>query len=232
MFALASPNHCGVLNKQGTDMIVTIGSTKGGVGKSTLAVQAAITRAIEGRRVWLIDADRQGTSYLAMQARAQAGHLPLMACDHLHDWRELEAQIEAKAAGFDDVLIDVGGYDNAAFRVALVLSDRLVIPTAPRAYDFWALDDVQAVIQLVRPKNPRLQVRVMLSCADTTGSDNAAAMAALQQFDGIEYQATPVTRRKSIAKAAGMGLSVLETKPKDKKAIYEVRGFTSALFAL
>ena len=132
----------------------------------------------------------------------------------------------------DDVLIDVGGYDNAAFRVALVLSDRLVIPTAPRAYDFWALDDVQAVIQLVRPKNPRLQVRVMLSCADTTGSDNAAAMAALQQFDGIEYQATPVTRRKSIAKAAGMGLSVLETKPKDKKAIDEVRGFTSALFAL
>lgn len=212
-------------------MIVTIGSTKGGAGKSTLAVQAAITRTIEGRRVWLIDADRQGTSYLTMQARSQAGHLPLIPCDHLHDWKQLEARVNAEAANYDDVLIDVGGYDNAAFRVAMLLSERLVIPTAPRAYDFWALDDVQSVINVVKPKNPTLEVRVMLSCADTTGSDNKAAMDALKQYPGIEYQDTPVGRRKSIAKASGMGLSVLESKPKDKKAIDEIRGFTGAVFA-
>ena len=212
-------------------MIVTIGSTKGGVGKSTLAINAAIARTISGRRVWLIDADRQGTSYLTMQARTQGGHLPLIPCDHLHDWKQLEARISAEAGNFDDVLIDVGGYDNAAFRVALLLSNRLVIPTAPRAFDLWTLDDVQAVIDVVKPKNPALDVRVMLSCADTVGSDNNAAAQALSQHSGMTYQDTPVTRRKSIAAASAMGLSVLEYKPKDKKAIAEIEALTNAIFA-
>lgn len=212
-------------------MIVTIGSTKGGVGKSTLAVQAAITRAIVGRRVWLIDADRQGTSYLTMQGRTQAGHLPFIPCDHLHDWKQLEARVRAEAGQFDDVLIDVGGYDNAAFRVALLLSNRLVIPTAPRSFDLWTLDDVQSVVDVVRPNNPALDIRVVLSCADTVGSDNNAAAQALSQHPGMTYQDTPVTRRKSIAAASAMGLSVLEYKPKDKKAIAEIEALTNAIFA-
>lgn len=212
-------------------MIVTIGSTKGGVGKSTLALQAAITRAIAGRRVWLIDADRQGTSYLVMQGRAQAGQLPLIPCDHLHDWKQLEARVRAEAGQFDDVLIDVGGYDNAAFRVALLLSNRLVIPTAPRSFDLWTLDDVQSVVDVVRPNNPALDVRVVLSGADSVGTDNDAAAQALSQCPGMTYQATPVARRKSIAAASAQGLSVVEAKPKDKKAIAEIKAFTNAIFA-
>lgn len=40
-------------------MIVTIGNTKGGVGKSTIAINLAIAHALAGRDVWLIDADAQ-----------------------------------------------------------------------------------------------------------------------------------------------------------------------------
>lgn len=212
-------------------MIVTIGSTKGGVGKSTLAINAAIARTIAGHRVWLIDADRQGTSYLAMQARSQAGQLPFIPCDHIHDWKQLEARITAEAASYDDVVIDAGGYDNAALRVAMLFSERLLIPTAPRAFDFWAIDDLLPIIELVRQKNPSLEARVMLSCADTVGKDNAAAAKALAGYPGIKYQDTPVTRRKSIAVAVAQGLSVLELKPKDKKAIAEIRAVADAIFA-
>ena len=41
-------------------MIITVGNTKGGVGKTTIAVNLAIARALAGRDVWLIDGDRQG----------------------------------------------------------------------------------------------------------------------------------------------------------------------------
>jgi chromosome partitioning protein len=43
-------------------MIVTVGNTKGGVGKTTLAFQLALARALSGRDVLLVDGDRQGSA--------------------------------------------------------------------------------------------------------------------------------------------------------------------------
>ena len=60
-------------------MIITVGNTKGGVGKPTLAVNLAIARALTGRDVWLIDGDRQGTAQAAISIRAEAGHTPGIA---------------------------------------------------------------------------------------------------------------------------------------------------------
>lgn len=64
-------------------MIFTIGNTKGGVGKSTLALNLAIALASRGRRVWIVDGDRQGTTSTAMSIRAAAGKLPLIHCSHI-----------------------------------------------------------------------------------------------------------------------------------------------------
>ena len=57
-------------------MIITVGNTKGGVGKTTLAVQLAIYRALAGRDVWLIDGDRQGTAAAAIAAELTGQPLP------------------------------------------------------------------------------------------------------------------------------------------------------------
>jgi chromosome partitioning protein len=46
-------------------MIVTIGNTKGGVGKTTIAVQVALVRRLAGGDVLLVDADRQGSAQAA-----------------------------------------------------------------------------------------------------------------------------------------------------------------------
>jgi len=62
-------------------MIITIGNTKGGVGKTTLAVNVAIARALAGREVWLIDGDRQGTAQTAISIRSDSGHAPAL---HVH----------------------------------------------------------------------------------------------------------------------------------------------------
>src|SRR4051812_40400989 len=52
-----------------TLMIITVGNIKGGVGKTTLAINLAIARAAEGRDVLLVDGDEQRTAQTFTELR-------------------------------------------------------------------------------------------------------------------------------------------------------------------
>lgn len=213
-------------------MIITVGNTKGGVGKTTLAVNLAIARALAGRDVWLIDGDRQGTAQTAISIRADAGHNPGIACASYPDGPALRAQVQQQASKFDDIVIDAGGRDSTALRAALVLSDVLLVPFQPRSYDVWALNDIAALVDEARSVRDGLRAFAILNCADPgeASTDNAEAAAAVADVPQFEYLPTPLRRRKAFANAAGQGLSVLEIKPQDIKASDELKALISALF--
>lgn len=213
-------------------MIVTVGNTKGGVGKTTLAVNLAIARALSGRDVWLIDGDRQGTAQTAISIRSEAGQVPGIACAQYADGQTLRAQVQQQARKFDDIIIDAGGRDSTALRAALVLSDVLLVPFQPRSYDVWALNDIAVLVDEARSVRDGLRAFAVLNCADPgeTSNDNAEAAAAVADVPQFEYLATPIRRRKAFANAAGAGLSVIEMKPADKKAVDEIEALVRILF--
>lgn len=213
-------------------MILTVGNTKGGVGKTTLALNLALARALAGKDVWLIDGDRQGTSQMAVSIRAEAGHLPGLSCALYADGSILRSQIQQQAGKFDDVIIDAGGRDSTALRAALVLSDVLLVPFAPRSLDVWALGDIAALIDEARSVRDGLRAFAVLNCADpgSASTDNRDAAAAVADYPQLTYLDAPLRRRKSFANAAGQGLSVLEVSPKDGKACEELNKLVSILF--
>ena len=131
-------------------MIVTVGNTKGGVGKTTLAVQLALARALTGRDVLVVDGDRQGSAQTAIAVRAEAGRLPGLTCVHYPDGVVLRPQVMRQASKDDDVVIDAGGRDLTALRAALALSDLLIVPFLPRSIDVWALADIAALVDEAR----------------------------------------------------------------------------------
>ncbi len=213
-------------------MIITVGNTKGGVGKTTIAVNLAIARALTGRDVWLIDGDRQGTAQTAISIRAEAGHSPGIACATYPDGPTLRGQVQQQGSKFDDIIIDAGGRDSTALRAALVLSDVLLVPFQPRSYDVWALNDIAALVDEARSVRDGLRCFAVLNCADPGehSTDNADAAAAVAEVSQFEYLPTPIRRRKAFANAAGAGQSVLEIKPQDAKASAEINALISALF--
>lgn len=213
-------------------MILTVGNSKGGVGKSTLAVNIAVSRALSGRDVWLIDADRQGTSMTAISIRSENGVQPGIACAAYPDGPTLRAQVQHQAGKFEDVIIDAGGRDSTALRAALVLSDVLLVPFMPRSFDVWALSDIGALIEEARSVRDGLRAYAVLNCADPgeASTDNTDAAAAVADFPMFEYLPTPIRRRKAFANAAGSGMSVLEQKPSDRKACDELNALLNALF--
>jgi chromosome partitioning protein len=211
-------------------MILTVGNTKGGVGKTTLALNIAIARALQGKDVLLVDGDRQGTAQTALTIRSDAGRTPVISCVQYCDGSTLRAQVLQMKPKFDDVVIDAGGRDSTALRAALVLTDTLVVPFAPRSVDVWALNDISSLIKEARSVRDNLKAFALLNNADSGGSDNADAIAALVDFPELEHLPVIIHRRKSLANAAGQGLSVLELKPKDEKANSEINAIISALF--
>jgi len=208
-------------------MIVSVAHTKGGVGKSTLAFSLAISR---GGKVWLIDGDRQATCKMASTIRAQSGRMPSIPCDHLTDGKQLHAKLSDRSQQFDDVVIDAGGRDSSALRAALLLSDLVLVPFAPRSLDVWALGDMSAIIKEARQLNPDLRAAAVLSLADPSGKDNQDAIDALSDYPELIYMDAPIVRRKSFANAMGMGLSVAELTPKDTKAVQELKRLVDNAF--
>lgn len=213
-------------------MIITVGNTKGGVGKTTLAVNLAIARALQGQDVWLIDADRQGTTQTAIAMRAEAGREPGIACAKYDTGPTLRAQLKQQASRFQDVIIDAGGRDSTALRAALALSDLLIVPFQPRSYDVWALEDISGLIDEARSHRDGLRAYAVLNLADpgTGSSDNREAALAVADFPSLEYLDSPIRRRKAFANAAGQGLSVLEMSPRDIRACHEMEAFVSNVF--
>ncbi len=213
--------------------ILTIGNTKGGVGKTTLAVNLAIARALTGREVWLIDGDRQGTAGAAIAARAERGRAPGIACAQYPDGSALRACRCSSSAGSGTTSSSTPAAAIAsALRAALILSRCPDRALRPRSYDVWALDDIAALVDEARSLRDGLQAFAVLNLADPgeLSVDNTEAAAAVAGVPQFTYLPTPIRRRKAFANAGGQGLSVQELAPRDPKACHELTALVESAF--
>ena len=214
-------------------MIVAVANTKGGVGKTTLALSLAIERAIAGRDVWFVDGDSQATGQTAITLRAEAEIGPIVASSLYPHGAALRTQVQHQARRFDDVIIDAGGRDSAALRAALVLSDIVLVPFQPRSYDVWALDDMAKLIDEALAVRGAVKAVAVMNCADPgdRSADNREAALAVGRLEQFTYHPIPIRRRKAFAHAAGWGLSVRESKPVDTKALGELEALVDSIFS-
>lgn len=211
-------------------MIVTVGNTKGGVGKTTLALNLAVARAVSGGDVWLIDGDRQQTAATAISVRSESGRTPAIACAGYPEGPMLRSQVLQQRSKFTDIVIDVGGRDSTALRAALMVTDVLIVPFQPRSYDVWALGDIAELVKEANSVRDGLKVYAMLNCADPAGSDNREAASAVESHPELEYLDAPIHRRKAYANAAGQGLGVQELSPADPKASHELAHLVKRIY--
>lgn len=211
-------------------MILTVANTKGGVGKTMLALNIAVARTLEGRDTWLVDGDRQATAQTAVTLRAEGTSRPSLACSGYSEGAQLRSQVLQQRSKYQDIIIDVGGRDSSALRAALVITDVVIVPFQPRSYDVWALRDIAQLIGEARSMRDGLRAYAILNCADPAGSDNREAAEAVSEFPELVYLDAPIHRRKAFANAAGAGLCVRELKPKDDRAVAELNYLMRRLY--
>lgn len=210
-------------------MILSVGNIKGGVGKTTLAVNLAILRANEGKDVLLVDGDEQRTALTFTDLRSELLGQPGYTAVSLQG-AALRTQIRQLTSKYDDIVIDVGGRDTGSLRAALTVTETLLIPMQPRSFDLWAIDQMIELITEAREINEGLRTLVVLNAADAQGRDNEDAAAALNEVPGMEILKVFIGRRKAFPNAASTGRAVTEYMPKDAKAIEELQSLAKVIY--
>ena len=112
---------------------ILVASSKGGVGKTTIAIHLAAQSAVAGQRTVLVDADPQGSSTRWAERRAPLDSAVLPLDGTRKDWRRklpddaqrvvVDAPAGAMAGDLDKVLEGV---------------DAIVVPVSPSALDIEA----------------------------------------------------------------------------------------------
>jgi chromosome partitioning protein len=210
-------------------MIITCASVKGGVGKSTVAVNLTVMRTMAGDRVLLIDGDQQGTMSDWVLHRQNQGHPT--------DWTTISlsgAAIRPEVLklkdNYDHVIIDAGGRDTQSLRAALSVADIALIPCPPRSFDLWSMEQLASLVQDARCVNPSLQAKAFINMGDSRSSDNEQSQAFINEVDGIDMISVVIGQRKEFSNAVAEGLAVVELKPKQSKAVAELERLTACIF--
>jgi chromosome partitioning protein len=213
-------------------MIITVGGTKGGGGKTTLATNLAVMRTLAGHDVLLVDADPQGTaSSFAVLRNTTAKENRQFTCVRLLG-EEIINSFQSLKSKYQDIVIDAGGRETGSHRAALGIADVALIPFQPSSFDIWELGKAARVVREMRTMNPTLKAYTLINLADARGYDNAAAAEYAEEVQGLLHIRQPIVNRKAFKRAAGSGLSVVEVKPPDLKANEEVQALYEFAFNL
>lgn len=211
-------------------MIITVGGIKGGSGKTTVATNLAVLRAIAGSDVLLVDADDQETaSDFTMLRNEHQPHRAAYTSIKLTGAATRTEVLRLKGK-CDDIIIDTGGRDTTSQRAALTVSDALLVPFVPRSFDVWTLEKVSQLIGEMRTANAALAAYAFINRADPRGQDNAEAQEVIREAQELALLETPLGMRKAFGNAAAQGLGVAELKPQDPKATEEFMILYKCLF--
>jgi len=202
---------------------------KGGVGKTTIAVNVAVQRSRAGRNVLLVDADEQSTASGFTSQRAETLGDPGYTCVKLSG-ADVRTQVLRMEGNYDDVVIDAGGRNTDSLRAALTIAEVAVAPFQPRSFDIWTLQTIGELVATARVYNPNLVAWAIINCADPTGANNEQAVEALSGAEAITYLDCPIGRRVAFPNASSDGLAVTELKRWDAKAPADLAALIKAIF--
>ena len=193
-----------------TVQIISVINLKGGVGKTTIALNLAATLADQGRRVLLIDADPQQSATQWAQQGPGALPMPVMslrADDGAPQFKTALDQL-VQAAQAMLVVIDSPPELSDPALVAALLSDVVLVPVTPSPLDLWAAQ--QAVETAREARTLRDGVKPLISLVPSKlvphtvlARDLPAALAALG-----EPIAPGITQRVALIEAIVLGQTI------------------------
>jgi chromosome partitioning protein len=211
------------LPTKGVQVIITLGSHKGGCSKSTLTVNVAAELARQGRRVLVVDSDPNSSAsrWIAYREQHSPERPPVTGIQKRGDLKNTLVDLDR---GYDIVLVDTGGFDSQELRSAAIASHLLITPVRPSSMDTDTLPHFAEVITAVRDYNPGLVVRALFTQVPTNDRGRALddGKGVLADYPEFPLFDTVMRMRSAYSTVNPLGRGVVEWNDYKAKAEIQV----------
>ncbi|MDQ5908310.1 MAG: chromosome partitioning protein [Pseudomonadota bacterium] len=206
--------------------VIAIANPKGGVGKTTVAVNLARAWQQAGHRVLLVDSDPQGSARDWYQASQNQGReMPVVVGV---DRPVLPASVQPLRGAFDRIVIDGAAKLQEMTVSAIKAADFILIPIQPSALDIWAAEDLVELIKARQAVTDGKPPAAFVVSRQITGT-----RLALDAHRALEALALPIltartTQRVVYAECMSTGSTVLDLEA-DGPAAAEINALCQEL---
>jgi len=214
-------------------MIVLFGHQKGGVGKSTIAINFAYQIQKKYKEIAILDLDSQNSALLFNQLRVSQ-NLPIITC-----YKENEIEFEFFIKQYQNdrnnlLVIDSGGYDSDINRAALIKADIIITPVGISQIEIFGLQKFRKILkEASEALGTTVRTNVLLNNVDSRSKTRLKDLKEYIQEKDKHFNLldTILYSRADYKNSYGEGLTVKEYNKK-ATAQDEIKSLTKEIYKL
>ena len=214
-------------------MIILFGHQKGGVGKSTIAINLAYSIQKKFKDLALLDLDSQNSAKLFNQLR-DSENLPTIKCVNASEIDFSDFIGEYAKTKTKLLIIDSGGYDSDINRAALIRADIIITPVGISQIEIFGLQIFRKILkEASEATGTRVKTNVLLNNVDSRSKNKLKDLKEyiLKNDKHFNLLNTILYTRADYKNSYGNGLTVKEFNKKGS-ASQEIKQLTKEILKL